>query len=237
MAAGTVDAHIQGELTGTSLGFWSVGLSAAYGFAAPTGALAGLASGLLGYHTATMFDDSGNRYMIGSLVGGIAGSGGAALMRRIVQGPSGAARYALKAAMFDASGAGVGYGYAKLAGYDDRTAVQYAYYGQMAAGIAGALSVKCFVPETLVHLPINHVEPSSGDGPETVLGCDWQPTTQSLLVTTLLIGTLVMLVCEDAHGCNQRSPLADRKLHQALIDQSLIEEDGQWLESAELLWS
>ena len=158
-------------------------------------------------------------------------------MRRIVQGPSGAARYALKAAMFDASGAGVGYGYAKLAGYDDRTAVQYAYYGQMAAGITGALSVKCFVPETLVHLPINHVEPSSGDGPETALGCDWQPTTQSLLVTTLLIGTMVMLVCEDAHGCNQRSPLAARKLHQALIDQSLIEEDGRWLESAELLWS
>ena len=181
-------------------------------------------------------DDATNRYMIGSLAGGIAGSGGAALMRRIVQGPSGATRYALKAALFDATGAGLGYGYAKLAGYDDRTAVQYAYYGQMAAGITGALSVKCFVPETLVHLPLDQSVSPVIEGHATRLGRDWPQSPSSLLVTTLLVATTVMLVSDELSERRQRRQFAAAKLHQTLIDQSLLEEEHLWLDAADLLW-
>ncbi|WP_372899346.1 hypothetical protein, partial [Stieleria sp.] len=160
MWAGAIDVYIQGELSGQGAGFAEIALGATFGWLDPIGAVGGLAGGVIGYAGADALGLSGAEgYMLGSLIGGIAGTGVAAT------GRGGSILYAARAMAQDAGGAGIGFAYGQLTGQDFSTSLQYAFYGQMIGGTIGALTVKCFVAGTPVHIPSSDPDQTSATIP------------------------------------------------------------------------
>ncbi|PNY36630.1 hypothetical protein C2E31_12345 [Rhodopirellula baltica] len=154
--AGAADAYIQGELSGEPAGYWQLMIGAGFGGIAPTGAFVSLAGGVAGVAVSHANGwDLANGYTLGSMMGGFFGTGAAAYARKAATAGRGAALgYAATAMAVEASGAAAGFAYGMSTGRDFRTSLQYAFYGQMVTGIAGALTVKCFVAGTPVYVPL-----------------------------------------------------------------------------------
>ena len=152
-------------------------------------------------------DFLGSGYLIGSTAGGILGgsveTARSALTRSAAWGRNASIRYAAKAAAPELAGAGIGaYAGYQSSGGDLDTTLLYAGLGNAAGGILSALTVKCFVADTLVHVPNPRSVPQYAHFEGQVPSGEW---SRSWLVAGVMGLAAVQLLADERRPARRRN--------------------------------